>query len=259
MQVVGQFLAPRMPDTTPLDDVVITSRWAGVVDQSTPKQDYEHDLLGAFRMAVAALDGSQMTTAREVTDAVSAAVREVQDASGPRACLTFALVDVFQRRVIRVGDCHVVLGQRVLAGRNPVDEVLGPMRSLVTELACAHGDMTDSDDPGRSVILPWIGLADRTLRNHPTSRFGFGAIDGCWVPDRFVEEFAVGTAETVVAVMTDGYPRPSLRLEDAESALADVLRRDPTLAVFDTTKGCASGASSFDDRAFISVDVPEKV
>lgn len=258
VRILDQFVASKAQGTPPLDAIITTGRWAGVADQSTPKSADEPDLLRALGDAVADLDHANHLSARQVVDSLSRAVANAQVSEHGRPCLTFAFVDAAQRRVIRVGDCHITIDDRALPGTNAVDDVLGPMRALVVEMAVTgQGTASGTGDPGRDAIQPWLKQAATSLRNHPDSRFGFGAIDGGFVPDRYVEEFSIGPNKATVSVLTDGYLAPARERAEAEARLRDALLRDPLMIDAAQTKGRSPGADSFDDRAFLSVELPE--
>ena len=104
-----------------------------------------------------------------------------------------------------------------------------------------------------NATFPWLVEGTKAFRNDPTSRFGFGVVDGRQIPSQFVEEFTVADHCCTVSVMTDGYPVPCQTLEEAEAELAALIRRDPQMA--GATKGVMSGDRSFDDRAFVRLEM----
>ncbi len=252
MRIIEQSEVAKSPSGPCLDAVVAVGHWVAVIDQSTPKRPHEPLLHQAFVEGLTHVASLETLPAAEVVSIISqhvgAAGTEAGPDDSPGPCLTALLLDASARRVIRVGDGHVCIGGTVHAGRSPVDEVLGPMRSLVNHLSD-----DGADDPGRIHILPWLAAASRGLRNNPTSPYGFGTIDGGTVPAEFVEVFDIPSEETEVSLMTDGYPTAARTLAAAEQLLARALDLMRSGQVDDRTKGLAPGAVSFDDRAFVRV------
>lgn len=257
VRVIEQAVVARLEGLACLDAIVRTDRWVAVLDQSTPKAGPEPRLLDRFYGAFAELDSGESLTARELADALSAAVSS--DAARERAgpYVTVVAVDGVQRRVVRIGDGHVVIDGSVHRGHNPVDDVLGKLRSLVLELDDIQVNRRlhkrSENDSGRSAIMPWLVQGTTIFRNHPASRFGFGALDGTHIPSRFIEEFELPDRKCTISIMTDGYPIPRQTLDEVEAELSTLINRDARMTSMDTTKGVASGARSFDDRAFVRV------
>jgi len=105
------------------------------------------------------------------------------------------------------------------------------------------------------MMLPLLET-QHVFRNRDDSPYGFGAIDGTKVPRRFRERFPV-TGASAVVMASDGYVEPAESLEEAERHLARLLREDPLrLGPPPGTKGCAPGATSFDDRAYLRLTSP---
>lgn len=241
-----------------LDAIAITSRFAAVIDQSTPKDPTEADLITPLLAEFERIDPAADISAAELVEQLSDALRPFNLDTIDRPCATVVILDGIGRRVIRVGDGHVVIDGSVHRGANPVDEALGLMRSLVLALDAAPSDTwIEGLDLARDAILPYMRLANRTLRNNASSRFGFGAIDGTKVPEIFVEEFLLPRVRTRVSIMTDGYPLPAWTLAECEAALERLLNDDPAMSSINATKGLLPNARSFDDRAFVCVELPD--
>ena len=90
-----------------LDAVVETDRWVAVLDQSTAKESREARLLDRLEAAFVDLDHSRLLSRIEFAEALSEAL-----GNGGRGnpCVTIVAVDALQRRVVRIGDGHAVIG-----------------------------------------------------------------------------------------------------------------------------------------------------
>lgn len=253
MIVVESHLEGKEPGQRCLDEIVVTERWVAVADQSTPKSESEPDLLAVVRERIESLDPAADWPPSALVARINQGIARVQKDEPYRPCITFAFVDARDRTVTRVGDCHVVIDHETHEGVNPVDAVLGPARSLVTEILRCESPDVEAVPDGRSEITGWLRRAGVVLRNRPDSPFGFGALDGSSVPDRFVETFGFEAGPRHVAIMTDGYPVPRIDLAAAENELAEILRGDPSMLSMGVTKGVPPSGVSFDDRAFVSM------
>lgn len=84
----------------------------------------------------------------------------------------------------------------------------------------------------------------------------YAAVDGFPIPDSGIVVEPIPNETTSVALASDGYPFLQPSLSDAEVRLADLLQRDPLLfRAYKATKGLVAGNVSFDDRAYVKVQL----
>ncbi len=260
MRIVESMLRSAKAGAPCLDAIFESERWVMVLDQSTPKTIDEPLLHDAARIAFEQLDGHRPSTAGAIVGHFTAAIAAATVSSNSRPCFTMAILDALGRRVVRVGDIHVVVGDQPFAGHNPVDTAAGEYRALIIEADLADqglsNERTDAArqiaEQARSQIEPALRSA-RALRNSPHARFGFGAVDGTEVPADYIQEIPIGSDAVDVVLMTDGYLGPAATLADAEQHLSATLRSDPLLIRSRTTKHPNSINDSFDDRAFVRI------
>lgn len=163
-----------------------------------------------------------------------------------------------RREVWRLGDCHFALDAQMYCGDKAIDEVTSHARAAYLQVLLAGGQTFDAlagDDPGRALILPLL-REQHHLRNAEGSRYAYGSFDGLTVPSRFIEVFPVPAGTRNLILATDGYLVPAPTLQQAEDHLRQSLTHDPLrVGEFPSTKGVRPGATSFDDRTYLRLDI----
>lgn len=169
----------------------------------------------------------------------------------------FVAVNKTGKWIIRVGDLGVRVDDKAYEGNLRIDKVHSEMRKLYSHLLIESQKSSEKelleDDLGRKLIYPSLQL-QWVVRNHPTSPYGYGAVDGREIPDKFVEYWEIPANTRRIILTTDGYLKPEASLKDVEKTLEKTLKEDPLMInSFPSTKGLESGNASFDDRTFIEL------
>lgn len=264
--VLEKFVMGKQPNKDLCEDLIYADEWFGaVVDGATDKTGATYDGLAGGRFAAAviaealsALD--PRATAREAVDMLTGALAEhVEGGPADRPSAAVTIYSDHRREVWQVGDVSWTTCGGVLraATRKDVDVAAAGVRSALLQSLLNEG-MSFSElsrsDPGREAILPLLE-SQYHLRN-ATGRWSYGALDGTRVPDRHVGVFAVPSSETQLAIYTDGYPQPACTLAEAEIALASGIDADPLcIGELMGTKGLRPGNVSFDDRAYLLMEI----
>lgn len=267
--VVETFLAGKSPDVSVCEDaLVVSNAFIGVVDGATfkgpspvPPTDVSPGRTVAQLIAGAIADLSPDIPARAAIDNISALVkrrvRGLDRLSQSQAAAAIAIVSVARREIWRVGDCLLRIGDKEITPRLSIDNHIAAVRACHNATFLIDGwslNELRAEDPGRNLVLPLLERKYRFRNLDSDQLFGFGAIDGSPVPDRFIEVYAVPSSDCDIVVCTDGYPRALGTLAASEAHLADLLERDPLcIKDFISTKGVKPGDVSFDDRAYIRV------
>jgi glycerophosphoryl diester phosphodiesterase len=90
----------------------------------------------------------------------------------------------------------------------------------------------------------------------PASPFGMGALNGLPIPPERIVVVPVPSRVRTVVLATDGYPSLRSTLAATEAELARVLREDPLCEREHLRlKGLPPGGTSFDDRAYLRVEL----
>ena len=269
-RVLESFLRSKTGRPDGGDDLfVVTPHFAAVLDGATDSSGATYDGIGAARF-VAQIGAEAIeklppdTTAQEavtrMSEAVGKGLREITPNHAPSRppCFVFVMYSAARRELWRVGDAQYLIDSQ---GRNPemaVDEVVVKARQLVIHahlLAGAKVETLRRDDPGRKVIEPILELQTRFM-NRADSPYGYGAISGSEVPAQFIEIINMPTEAREIVLASDGYPQVYPTLRESEAWLAHVLGRDPLLTELHVAaKGQRPGAASFDDRAYVRLEL----
>lgn len=269
MRILEQFVRGKHPDQRRCEDlVVVTDQRVAVIDGATDKsarrfttsgEDTSGGRFAALVLADALHDiepGTAPDTAvgelnRRLADAVAEQVGHRPSADCPGA--TIVVYDQVLRAVWRVGDCPFRIDDELHPGDTAIDRLTSDFRAAY--LATLPADATPEDrDPGREVILPLL-RRQSALANRP-GEFGYGVVNGQPVPAEFIHTVAVGPHVREIVLASDGYPTLPATLADAEAALQAALDADPRcVGVLRSTKGLMPGLRSFDDRAWVRLQV----
>ncbi|WP_294142317.1 hypothetical protein [uncultured Sanguibacteroides sp.] len=102
-------------------------------------------------------------------------------------------------------------------------------------------------------------LKEQTLfQNHfPDSIYSYGVLDGSPVAPSQVKTLSLAnSASPYLVLVTDGYPKLFPTLSESEAYLEYILKNDPLCYhLFKSTKGLKKGNNSFDDRAFVKIEL----
>lgn len=267
MTVRESFLAgkdPTAPESCE-DLIVIAENFVAVIDGATDKSGWQ--LGGKFGGRVAAesiaLSIEELPLdidAFEAMKRLNSNLRRVSD-FGPEEAPS-ASVAIYSRtrnEIWRVGDVNWYLpdSDRRGAQGKRIDRVAADMRAAVTLAASADGapitELLESD-PGRDAILPLL-KRQHTFRNE-VGEWGYGAIDGRSTPVSLVEITSLEDRDRTVILASDGYRNVYSTLDETEVELAAQLLIDP-LCVRELrgTKGVKPGNASFDDRAYVRIEL----
>lgn len=272
MRVIEQFVRSKTGREEDCEDlVVVTDVFVAVIDGETDKTGETYDGLFGGKFAGVVLKGEvgQLppdcdvdTCVERLTNALSAAsgspgARTGSGDGGGRPSAVIAMYSPARREVWRIGDVGIRVGSRVYAEKKGIDRVLSEARAALLEAHLIEGvsiDALRSADPGREMILPAL-REQHVFRNAMGAKYGFGCVDGSPIPSAYREVFRVDAGETVV-LATDGYPLVGENLRASEAYLSKSLAEDPLrIGVDATTKGVGVDEESFDDRAYLRLEV----
>ena len=255
MRILEAFSAAKSGDESLNEDaLVVGDKIAAVFDGETSKERPTNPTggrLAAQACAAAVLGIEPGSPPYQVVEALHTAVRALN--AGPGAAAVGAVLDSAAGWVVRVGDVAVAVDGRFDLGSKPSSRAAAQARAAMTAALLTQGvpaKRLRTEDPGRAMIMPLL-VAQRVWRNHPTSRWGFGCIDGTATPPQLIDVFWVPDGCEVV-LASDGYFDPRPTLAASEAALSVALTADP-LRISDppATKGVTAAAFSFDDRSYL--------
>ncbi|MEM1052889.1 MAG: hypothetical protein AAGI28_12430 [Pseudomonadota bacterium] len=160
--------------------------------------------------------------------------------------------------VWRVGDCVFAIDGKVEKHTSLVEFISSNYRAcIVSSLENKRQEMFDyavgkhSDD-----LLEKFLQSQTHFMNHEISRFGFGAVNGEHIPDKFVEVFPVPESAKDIIIASDGYSELGAKLAETEAIRQQQLAADPfCIDTLMGPKGQKPGNESFDDRSFLRLRI----
>ncbi|MCE9507425.1 MAG: hypothetical protein K8R48_03800 [Alphaproteobacteria bacterium] len=268
MEIIERFSQGKAGQASLNEDfLVVTENFIAVLDGVTAKLCPHIDDKSGGRFAVEVAAGriggfDPGLTAREAVDLLTQSLRQAvaekaqleEGIDGP--AFGAIIYSKSRREVWRVADLLLMMDGALHAQEKPIDRITSSARSFMIAAALRQG-VTESDilrnDIGRAYIAPMLEK-QHFFANQP-GLYGYGVIDGSFVPDEFIEVFDAGGVREVVFA-SDGYPRLFPTLKESEDYLAAVLKEDPLLFKKHLSmKGLQPGLVSFDDRTYVRFSV----
>lgn len=178
----------------------------------------------------------------------------VDGLGAPWPAASFAVYSNTLRAVVRVGDCSLKIDAIIHeAPMKSFERLLVEVRSFIIGQALrADLEVSSAEDHVRAVFGPLYKYQESCQNEAVRGPYSFAVLDGSPVPDWGIEVFEIPSGVVEICLLSDGYVIPGGTLEEAEAALARVLRDDPMLVGRYAQSKQPSGADgSFDDRSFV--------
>ncbi len=264
IRAIETYTRPRAEGVN-LDRFVVTDHWAAVFDGATPKSDDMEAATVATARLVDALVAEVEAAPRDLdpydlVDRLSGAAAALDLEHSPAAA--GAVFSDASRCVLVIGDTWVSFDGEVTFVGHDYERLMCGVRSALTAAALHEGaEVADlrREDPGRRAILELIRRESELRNVDAEGDYFFAAIDGRPVPHRLLRRFAVPSGTLELCLASDGYPALGPTLADSEELLGRELAADPLrIGPRGGTKAVAPGADSFDDRAFVRIELDRR-
>jgi hypothetical protein len=259
-RVVTRFTASRGSGPN-LDAVAVGSRFAAVFDGATPKSV---DPAGAQSAAVRLVEGLVGEVERSKADSVDLLLSALVDVAGDlrdehEAAAAGALVDLRSHEVVVVSDTWVAIdGQATFFGHE-FERHTSAVRRAITLQHLAGGSSVEDllrTDPGREAVLPLLRWEPSLHNVDAEGEFFFASLNGTPPPPHLLRRIVPSVDAQRLVLASDGYPELHPTFSSSEEALAADVAADPLrIGRHGGTKAVAPGASTFDDRAFLELDL----
>ncbi len=274
MKVIEQFLGSKTHHLSDCEDnIFVSEHFAAVIDGVTSKSSrrYNRETPGkaCSQLLKKALDDLPYeSTANQAVEFLTSKVYSMYEELGledhlinfqaERASASIVVYSRLKNEIWMVGDCQCLMDQTYYSNVKPVDTLLSDIRSLFIHTELSLGKSIEdirTCDTGREFILPMLERQSIFQNSLEKNEFRYGVIDGYKVPEGEIKVFNL-TDPTHIILASDGYPFIFGTLNQSEEYLKNILKNDPLcFQEFKTTKGVNPGNLSFDDRAYLHLEI----
>lgn len=168
------------------------------------------------------------------------------------------LFSAYHRELWLIGDCQVMLDNKRVYNPKLIDKVLSELRAFIIDSSLKEGctiDQLMQNDIGREKIMPFMEKQFLFQNDLSISDYSYSVLDGYPINQRCIKVCDVRNVNSIV-LATDGYPKIFPTLEKTERYLKKILTKDPLCYwLYKSTKGLKAGNISFDDRAYIKIEL----
>jgi hypothetical protein len=272
--VVEVFLKGKHIAADNEDKIVITENFAAVIDGATAKNDFKIDGQTTGKAAVRLISEaiSLLPFDADVTTAVKAITQHIHTfyvehgllsrmADNPllRCTASCVLFSSYRHEIWQIGDCSCLIGNEFCPEVKLIDRITADARAAYNQAILLRGATVDqlrADDEGRAFIMPLLRCQSQFQnRTSASSPFVYAVFDGFPVNRNQISVRNVSPNQSLV-LASDGYPKVFPTWRETEDYLAQILSADPLcISEYRSTKGCLPNRLSFDDRAYLSLDI----
>lgn len=257
MNIVETFIKGKRDAAHCEDGIVLTPHYAAVIDGSTSKTPFclsptmrngryamtlISEYIGAMPHDATCGDFCKGITQVIADEYRRAGVHDRMEAHPEeRLCASAIVYSDVRHEVWMVGDCQAIVDGTFYDNAKPYEPDIARRRA-----ALILSGMPPVE--ARRAIEPLLIAAMREGQNRE-----YAVIDGTTV---YMPGVIVVPAAHSVVLASDGYPVLLPTLGESEAALARQIERDPqNVSEFIATKGIVEGNCSFDDRAYIRLEI----
>ncbi len=187
-------------------------------------------------------------------------VNRMEREPASRASASIAVYSAHRREVWMVGDCLARTENDLIQNDKRIDHLLAELRAFVLESRVFDGANEAEllrNDEGRAAVAPFLVLQSRFQNRELSSDFNYHVLDGFLPAKRGIRIERIPDDCRQLVLASDGYPDPRMTLAESERVLGKLLEQDPLLfRSLRSTKGAYPGQRSFDDRAYIRIEIP---
>ena len=274
MKIIENFLKSKTGNEFDCEDsIFISNDFAAVIDGVTSKSARQYDNMQSGKASSLIIkealnDLKYDSTAEEAIEFLTNSIYSLYEQSNlvdylranplERASSSVVIYSKYRNEVWLVGDCQCLIDNVHYTNKKYIDELLANIRALYLETEFKLGNITSNSievDPGREFILPLLTRQSLFQNTTDSKEYSYGILDGFKVPKSEIKIIPLEKAKNIV-LASDGYPILYSTLRKSENCLQRIIEDDPLCyKEFKTTKGVTKGNISFDDRAFLKIEI----
>lgn len=255
------------------DEIFISNDFVAIVDGATSKGKLLLDNKTSGKIAAETLIGALSEISKNITayqaieyltDSLSNLYKQhnlydfFKENRHETPTASIVIFSVYRKELWMVGDCQAMIDGVKYTNEKLVDLLLAQTRSfyLQSEIikGAEIGDLINKDT-GREFIMPLLQRQYLFQNTNFDNQYHYAALDGFHIDERDIKIYQFSNPKKII-LASDGYPELFDSLKACEDYLQDVIEKDPLSYKLNlSTKGLQAGASSFDDRSYISVEL----
>lgn len=257
MTIIESFIKGKHNATLCEDGIVMTHDFAAVIDGSTSKTPFHMSPSmknGRYGMIIISNYIKTMPSDFTCNDFCTGITRRIAEEYGraniasrmaehpeERLCASAIVYSNLRHEVWMVGDCQAIVDGVFHDNAKPYEQHIARLRAGLIRSGMSPAE-------ARRTIEPQLIEA-----MHEGQNIRYAVIDGTPV---YMLGVRVVNARHSVVLASDGYPFLCPTLAESEAALARQIESDPqNIGKFIATKGIMDGNCSFDDRAYIRIEL----
>lgn len=267
MEIIESQIIGKKSQETCEDGIVVTDNFIAVIDGSTSKTPvhispdmkngrYCMLLIKSFIESMSAditmeafCEGITRGI-RDIYQLYDISLDDMEQHPEKRLAASAIIYSRFHNEIWMVGDCQCIVDGKLFTNDKPYEARIAQKRvDYILEHLTSATDKQQLYDEGRQHIVADLIEAMQQGQNKE-----YAVIDGFPIYIEGMKKIEDIQQEFVLA--SDGYPFLCPTLSESEARLKEHLAIDPqNLTEFKATKGLVKGNRSFDDRAFIKVNL----
>lgn len=274
MKIIETFLKSKTGNEFDCEDsIFISNDFAAVIDGVTSKSTRQYNNMLSGKVSSLVIKGALNdlkydSTAEEAIEYLTDTLYFLYEQNNivdylktnplERASSSVVIYSKYKNEIWLVGDCQCLIDNVHYTNKKYIDELLANVRALYLETEFKLGNITSTSieiDPGREFILPLLTRQSLFQNTIGSKEYSYGVLDGFKVPKNEIKTIHLENAKNIV-LASDGYPILYSTLRKSENYLQRIIDDDPLCyKEFKTTKGVTKGNISFDDRAYLKIEI----
>ena len=268
-EVFEQFILSKTGDMESCEDLIhISDKFVAVFDGVTSKAEnvpaglrpggiVAHELSeGLHRLESSASCSEALAFLSDILSSFLQKNKALCEISPAAAAIIYS---IDRRELWQVGDCKYAYDGIDFDSDSEIDSHAASVRAAYNRALLLTGKSIGDlkiNDEGRNLIMPMLKKQHYFLNRAGEHPFGYGCFNGDEIPEELQVVHKIPDTTKVLTLASDGYPKLMNNLTEAEDYLKRIIETDP-LCINEhiATKGLQVGQVSFDDRAYIRINL----
>lgn len=274
MRIIEQFIEGKNQNQDLCEDgIFVSENMVAVIDGATAKSDikYMGKSSGRFAMEMVSEALNTLDKSLDAFAAVDYITKHMENiykqleiyerlkenyVERPSACAI--IYNHTRKEVWQIGDCMSLIDGVPFYNNKMLDEIVINARCLYLQIQIEQGKKIEDlikNDEGREFIYPLIKNQGILQNNFNGSEYAWEIFDGFPILKNRIKVIDVSNAKTLI-LASDGYPKLFGTLTESENYVKYVNEKDPLCFTLNRgTKALKTGNNSFDDRAYIRIEL----